>query len=225
MTSDRAHVPAKCDKCEADLYSPIACASCHTLYPVPESLDHFALFGLPRAQDLDEADLHRRYIELTAQVHPDYFSGPSSQTQRLALTLSARVNEAYRVLRDPLLRAEYILETSGGPAASEDRTVAPDLLGRVMMLREQIEEAREIGDEAGLKTIATQVRGELEQMTRRVFELARRVAEEPQEEDRRELRRVLNAVKYLRSLLDQVEGEAPGAREGAPNGAGRDDVR
>jgi len=196
--------PAKCQRCDRTLRVPILCDGCHTLYPAAQAVDHFSLLGLPRRFDLDPQQLHQAYIAISRNIHPDYFGGQPPEMQRLALRLSAAVNEARAVLSDPLLRAEYLLETAGGKSAAEDKRVPPELLGEVMMLREELEETRRCGDAGAVETIRAQVRRRAEATMSRVAGLARGVTEDPGEGLLDELRLELNAMKYLNNLLSEL---------------------
>lgn len=196
--------PTKCKQCDRPMPMPIFCDQCRMLYPVPQSADHFALFGLPRQFDLDETRLRESFISISRNIHPDYFGDASPEMRRLALRLSAQVNEAYAVLKDPVLRAEYLLETAGGKSVAEDKRVPPELLGEVVALREQIEEARQAGDGARLDELGKQVRLRSGRTMARVSELARAVAGGSVSEQLDELRMQLNAMKYLRNLCSQL---------------------
>ena len=68
--------------------------------------NHFELFGLPLRFRIDAPALQRAYRDLQRDVHPDRYAGGSDHEKRLALQASARVNEAYRTLKDPVARAE-----------------------------------------------------------------------------------------------------------------------
>ena len=104
--------------------------------------DDFALFGLPRRQALDRADLDARRRTLQAEVHPDRFSSAGPAQQRLAMQWAVRVNEAYQRLKDPLKRAGYLCELGGVPIAAEDNTSMPaSFLMEQITWRESLEEA------------------------------------------------------------------------------------
>jgi molecular chaperone HscB len=82
--------------------------------------DHFTVFGLPKRHELDADELERRYLELASAVHPDRFSGAEASERRRAMEASAAVNEGYRVLRDPVRRAEYLCRIGGIDLDSSD---------------------------------------------------------------------------------------------------------
>ena len=73
MTLQPDSKPQKCLACSAELTSPVVCSGCHTLYPLPQSVDYFGLLGPPRSFDLDDATLDTRYLAVSRHIHPDYF--------------------------------------------------------------------------------------------------------------------------------------------------------
>ena len=75
--------------------------------------NHFELFGLPVAFDIDSQQLAERYRELQRTLHPDRYASASAQEQRLAVQYSGLVNEAYSTLNRPLSRALYLLGLAG----------------------------------------------------------------------------------------------------------------
>ena len=125
------------------------------------SRNHFELFGLPQCFRFDPALLDRAYHELQSVVHPDRFAAASATEQRLALQSSARVNEAYRALKDPVARAQYLLSLHGIEAFSEsDTSLAVDFLERQLERREDAAAAMADDDTRGLASIAAEVRAE-----------------------------------------------------------------
>lgn len=103
--------------------------------------NHFELFGLPVQYRVDRPALEAAYGELQRLVHPDRFASASDQERRISMQQAAHVNEAYRVLKDPLARASYLLELRGFDAAGASRTQQdPAFLMRQMELREALAE-------------------------------------------------------------------------------------
>lgn len=114
--------------------------------------DHFALFGIERAQGIDIAEIDARFREVQAKVHPDKHAHGSDADQRLAMQWATRVNEAYRTLKLPLLRARYLLQLLGYDAQIESNTSMPmEFLVAQMELREAVEAARDADDDAALE--------------------------------------------------------------------------
>lgn len=108
-------------------------------------VDYFGLLGLERRWQLDRAALERSYLERSQASHPDGFVGQDSATQRAAMERSSQLNQGYRILRDPVLRAEYLVKLGGIDLDSSDpRTGAPrpgqDFLIEMIELRERLAE-------------------------------------------------------------------------------------
>jgi molecular chaperone HscB len=125
------------------------------------SRNHFELFGLPERFRFDTGALDRAYHALQGEVHPDRYAAAGETEQRLALQSSARVNEAYRALKDPVARAQYLLSLRGVEAFGETDTSLPfDFLERQLERRELAEAAVAEGDAHALETLLHEVRAE-----------------------------------------------------------------
>ena len=110
--------------------------------------DDFEIFDLPARFALDEAELTRRRAALQRQVHPDRFAAQGAAAQRVAMQWSARINEAYRRLHDPLLRATYLCERAGEKI--DGAAAAPEVLQRQLDWHERLEAARAAHDDAAM---------------------------------------------------------------------------
>jgi molecular chaperone HscB len=118
--------------------------------------DYFAVFGLPRKLWLEMALLERKFLQLSWKLHPDNFVNASEAERELSLRRSSQLNDAYRVLRDPVARVEYLLEIEGERKEGEKKQQAPpELLEEVFELNEFLDELREArasgGDFSDLK--------------------------------------------------------------------------
>src|SRR5215467_9365396 len=76
--------------------------------------DYFEVFGLSRKLQLDEEELRRRFYALSRRHHPDFHQQAGEREQAAALASSALVNRAYRALRDPIARVEYLIALEEG---------------------------------------------------------------------------------------------------------------
>jgi len=112
----------------------------------PRLADFFSFLGLPRKLRIDMADLEQRYRALSRQFHPDYFYNAPPAERRGALEKSSYLNDAYRTLKNPIARVEYLLKleglAAGGPQEAS-RQVPPALLEEVFALNEELDEVRE----------------------------------------------------------------------------------
>jgi molecular chaperone HscB len=108
--------------------------------------DFFEVFGLERALAIDLAALQRRFYELSRRWHPDFHQAAPPGEQARALEESARVNAAYRALRDPIARVEYLVRLEEGRDTREGAAVKPKappaLLAEMFDIQEALEEAR-----------------------------------------------------------------------------------
>jgi len=105
--------------------------------------DHFSLFGLPARFEIDAQALERAWRAVAAQVHPDRYATASPAERRVAMQWAARANEAYRQLRDPLLRARYLCEQAGVDLQTESNTAMDaSFLMQQMQWREMLDDAR-----------------------------------------------------------------------------------
>ena len=118
--------------------------------------DHFSLFGLPARFDLDPQALETAWRAVAAQVHPDRYATASPAERRVAMQWAARANEAYRLLRDPLLRARYLCEQAGVDLQTESNTSMDGaFLMQQMTWREMLDDAR--GDAAALAALQAEL--------------------------------------------------------------------
>lgn len=135
--------------------------------------DYFAVFELPRKLTVDGEALRRRFYELSRVHHPDFHQAADDEAQAATLARSALVNRAYRALRDPIARVEYLIALEEGRDTREGATGRPkaprDLLEEMLEVQEALEEAR-AGDLDG--PARERLRGERERLA------ARRQAEE-----------------------------------------------
>jgi molecular chaperone HscB len=108
--------------------------------------DFFGVFGLERRLAIDGAALQRRFYELSRQWHPDFHGDAAADVQARALEESARVNAAYRALRDPLARVEYLIRVEEGRDTKEGAAIKPKappaLLAEMFEIQEALEEAK-----------------------------------------------------------------------------------
>jgi molecular chaperone HscB len=132
------------------------CASCGKVQP-PAPVDYFTFFGLLPKLNLDVAALERDFYDLSRKLHPDLNAKAGSQEQEWSLEQSSMLNDAYRTLRDPIKRTEYLLQLEGVALEEQSKRateqarstgeikkqiVPPDLLEEVFELNLQLEELR-----------------------------------------------------------------------------------
>ena len=162
--------------------------------------NYFELFGLPPAFALSRESLERAYRDIQAEIHPDRFAHAGEAEQRLAMQWTARVNEAYQTLRQPLERARYLLELQGVHAMDARNTAMPaDFLMQQMEWRERLEEAKAAKDSTALQRIKTDARAQAERLVRQLGELL------DQRHDYAQAAEVLRKYRFLDKLLEEIE--------------------
>jgi molecular chaperone HscB len=187
--------------------------------------DYFTVFGLPRKLGVDGEALQRRFYELSRQHHPDFHQGADAERQAEALGQSALVNRAYRTLREPLARVEYLIALEEGREVREGATDKPkaprEFLEEMMEVQEALEEAKAegLGGDAGTRLREERRRLE-ERSAAEAAALIARTAEwdrlVDEGGDRRPLlewfKQRLATRAYLRTVIDDLS-DALGERE------------
>ena len=150
-----ARTKVGCWSC-GDMRAAHFCNNCGSVQP-PVPTDYFSFFGLPRKLNVDLTQLEREFYSLSRKLHPDRYAQSGSQEQQWSLEKTSQLNDAYRTLKDPVLRTEYLLRTEGiqfgeqSKSATEEarasgkqkeQAIPPDLLEEVFELNMQLEEMR-----------------------------------------------------------------------------------
>ncbi|MHB1281220.1 MAG: Fe-S protein assembly co-chaperone HscB [Acidithiobacillus sp.] len=137
---------------------PALCASCGAVQPFRADLSLFAVAGLPETYDLDVQALRTQVLALQKGLHPDRFANAEPAARRYSLEWSTRLNEALAILRDPLRRADYLLQRQGVDALGEQVKVAdPELLMTQMIYRERLEDLVAARDLSGMEALRQEV--------------------------------------------------------------------
>src|SRR6266403_537809 len=121
-----------------------------------KAVDYFVIFGLPRKLWIEMSSLEQKFLQMSWKLHPDNFVNAPEQERELSLKRSSELTDAYRTLRDPVSRVEYLLGIEGARKEGEHKQQAPpELLEEVFELNESLDELREAkasgGDLAALK--------------------------------------------------------------------------
>ncbi len=143
MTSDSK---TTCVYCNAQSSDPHLCSECGRVQPVADA-DYFSFLGLSRRLKIDNAELEKTFYSLSRRLHPDYFMNASEQERQSSIDRSSLLNDAYRALRNPVKRAQYLLSLEGYKEA--EKKAPSELLEEVFELNMQIEEmrmAKKMGD-------------------------------------------------------------------------------
>jgi len=209
------------------------CSACGKVQP-PVPADYFTFFGFPRKLHLDTAQLEKEFYALSRRLHPDVFAQAADQEREWSLEQSSLLNDAYRTLKDPIKRTQYLLKLEGvqleeqSKKATEEarltgqvkkQVVPPDLLEEVFELNMHLEELKaqkQAGeDDPALLEEIGKAKLSLEEKDSALFRELESdwktwdtAVDSGSDEDRRKIRDkmvdVLNRRNYIRNLLREV---------------------
>ena len=175
-------------------------------------MNYFEVFGLPRVLNIDLKTLEKTFHALSRKYHPDYFTTAAPEERQKALQMTATLNDAYRTLRHPVRRVEYLVNLEGfKPDGSK---VPKSFLMEVFEINEQLEEVKAGG---ATKEQTASLRREIEERAAR-FEsqletaslewdkLSTATASEGQRKQQlTQLTEILSASSYIRNLQRDLE--------------------
>ena len=175
-------------------------------------MDPFETLGAPRRFDLDLTVLEKTHRELSRALHPDRFAQAGASERRAALERAANVNEAWRILRDPIRRAEALFRVEGiAVGEANEPKASPAFLMDVMEEREALAEARAERNLPKVRALAT------------VIAQRARAAEErlitgfangsPPKDELSKLLPILGELRFYQRFLDEVEAIEEEAEE------------
>jgi molecular chaperone HscB len=187
-----------------------------------QAKDYFAIFALPRKLWIEMSALEQKFLQMSWKLHPDNFVNASEEERDLSLKRSSELNDAYRTLRDPVGRVEYLLAIEGARKEGEQKQQAPpELLEEVFELNESLEELREAkasgGDLAALKSRLEsaekgfqQKLGEVDtqlQAAAKEWDAALEADAATRKKVMAKLNDLLNRRSYIRNLVNNVQKE------------------
>ena len=184
--------------------------------------DFFSVFALPRKLALDGKALEKAFYRRSREVHPDRFAQAAPEKQQWSLEQTSLLNDAYRTLKEPISRTEYLLRiegvASGEDAAKDDKkNVPPELLAEVFELNMQLEEMRMGEDDPQLRADLEMARSQFEERFAGITaDIEREWSVWDDSADRVGLQRMaalLDKRRYLRNLVRDVREALDGASQ------------
>jgi molecular chaperone HscB len=162
-------------------------------------MDAFDTLGVEPAFDLDEAELGKRHRDLVKALHPDKYVGAPAAERRMALGKTIEVNEAVRVLKDPIRRAEVLARRRGLPVGETTEPAPPPaLLMEMMEAREELAEAASAKDAARVEKLGASMRARQAAVAKKLGEA---FANEARTAD---VLPIIGEMRYVRRFLDDV---------------------
>lgn len=208
-----------CWSCEREGGGGPFCGACKALLPPDDGADHFAVLGLQRGYAMDFPAAEVAYQKLSRQLHPDRFATADPRARRASLGHTVQLNAAWRTLKDPVRRAEYLLELAGVDVASDDqkpgpggergtRKVAapPAFLLEILEMHDDLGNAQRAGDAVKVAFLTEEMRGRAgEAMKTIASALDTGSNQAPAEGRLDEAARALIALRYYRRFLDEAD--------------------
>ena len=198
------------------------------------STSYFALFDLPPKLRIDTASLEKEFYAKSRKLHPDRFAAKGAEEQAAALRASSELNDAYRTLKDPITRTQYLLALEGveleeqsraatdaaKASGTEKKQVAPpELLEEAFELNMQLEEMRankKFGEDdsqlrkdleaakANFEGMLSQTQAELERLWQQWDAAVDAVDDTGKATVRDQMVALLNRRSYVRNLVRDV---------------------
>lgn len=159
-----------CWHCQSEVTGEYYCGQCVKVQPLSKELDYFTCLGLPRLLAIDLNTLEQKYYELSRAFHPDFFQGKTETEKQISLGNSALLNTAYRTLKDPVQRAEYLLKLEAGSAKDIRNSPPADLFEEILELQEDLGAFRSASaarDAGGMDQHKTKLQADREHLEQR----------------------------------------------------------
>jgi molecular chaperone HscB len=214
-----------CWSCQKEAGAGAFCVACGALQPPDDDTDLFAVLGLPARYTFDLPAAENAYKELSRQVHPDRFATADPRARRAALGRTVQLNQAWRTIKDPVQRAEYLLlragidvgekkSSTGDDGKSTHKVAAPPaFLLEILELNDELTVARRAGDAVKVAFMVEEMRARARAAMKTIGEALDAGMPGRMEE----AGRTLVALRYYQRFLDQAarhdgsDGEGGGA--------------
>ena len=173
------------------------------------SSNFFELFGLPVSYDVDLRQIQTNYMALQKQVHPDKFASGTDQQKRISMQQTSWINEAQTTLKDPVLRASYLLKLNGIDFSLENETTMDAVF--LMQQLEMREHLENIKNESDPLTVLDSMAKEVAASTKTMMQSFAQAFENGQLDEAREWIRKLQFMQKAKneifSLTAEIEDE------------------
>ena len=165
--------------------------------------DPFETLGVEARFDLDLRALEQRHRDLSKALHPDRYAGAPAAERRLSLGRAIDVNEAFRVLRDPVRRAEALLRRAGTAVGETAEPAAPPaLLMEMMEAREELSDVARAKDLEGVRRLGVSMTARQTETIDLLAQAFDAAAAAPEKMSR--ALPILGELRYVRRFLDEV---------------------
>jgi len=214
-----------CWHCQSEVAGEYFCEQCVKVQPLSKEQDYFTCLGLPRLLTIDTNALENKFYEMSRSFHPDFYQTKTDIERTISLGNSALLNTAYRTLKDPVQRAEYLVRLEAG-SVKEIRNHPPaDLFEEILSLQDDLEEFRTASSQpsADLTQLQAKLQSDRETLEQRQREMESRLFDlfetwdrvqiqaQPTESIRskkesvlKEMRELLSNRTYVRNIVNDL---------------------
>jgi molecular chaperone HscB len=224
-SSSTTNPPLVCWNCHERTVGTHFCSSCGKVLQVPERSDYFAMFEIPRKLWIEMGKLEQKFLQLSWKLHPDNFVNAAPEEREISLKRSSELNDAYRTLRDPVARVEYLLAIEGARKEGQNKQQAPpELLEEIFELNESLDELRDAKSSGGdIANLKLRLEAAEKNFERKLAEVDSQLQSAAREWDnaigsdnadqchtiKSKLNDLLNRRSYIRNLVVNVQKELP----------------
>jgi molecular chaperone HscB len=156
---------------------------------------------MPHRFDVDMGTAERKHRALSRALHPDKYVGAGERDRRTALAKAVEVNEAWRIVRDPVRRAEALLKLRGlDPAEGREPKLTQEFLMEMLELREALDDAKRAHDLKAVRAMAVDIQARVRDVEQALSEGFRR----SDRDEGKVLVGRLGELRFFRRFLDEV---------------------
>jgi len=166
----------------------------------------FEVLGFPVRFDLKSAELEERYEQLSLELHPDFYSSAPKAEKLLSESATAILNSAYKTLRDPTLRADYLLHLLAEKQSLDERSLPDGFLEEMFFLQEALDDLLDSGNMKKLSRMNEDLQNRKKDIEENYAPLFKKHEDHPEDPGIiQQLQTNLNAERYLRRLLERIQ--------------------
>ena len=201
-----------CPHCKQETQDGEFCRLCSRILPVHGGDDYFVVLGYPkRVLIMDGTDLERRFLALNRKFHPDRFAGKTPLEIQLSHDWSSAVNNAYRVLKNPITRAKYVVEQDLGSVEEKSSKVPPDMSDLFFEVHDVLDTIRDSHGnpaEAAVREVRNAEKDLRAKVKSLEADLQQRFSEydaQPEKAIIEQMKEILSERSYIVSFLRQID--------------------
>jgi len=192
--------------------TPEFCPFCSRILPAVGDRSPYQVLGYEKENlNIDTEDLEKRLFELSKRFHPDRFAGKSAEEIQFSHDHSSAINNAYRILKNPISRAKYAVERELGSIEEKSASVPVDMADLFFEVHDHLDTIQESNGNPpadALKAVEqaeTELREKVRALEKDLKEKFDRYDEKPEREWIEKMKEILSHRSYIQSFLRQID--------------------